>query len=142
QAFFGGTATSTFSSAGFLGIGSTTPWGQLSVNPSNLAAGVPEFVVGSSTQTDFVITQAHNVGVGTTNPGALFTVNGTASTTNLTISALGPSAGSCLTTTAAGALTTTSCTGTGAQTNAVNSWTALQKFNANASSTQFSATQA
>ena len=80
QAQFGGTATSTFTAAGFLGIGSSTPWGLLSVNPNNLAAGVPQFVVGSSSQTSFVIAGNGNVGVGTSTPFAKFSLF-TASTT-------------------------------------------------------------
>lgn len=59
---------------GFVGIGSTTPWGQLSVN-SNGAVG-PEFVVGSSTQTSFVVGNNNNVGIGTTTPLGLFSILG------------------------------------------------------------------
>ncbi|MCX6715430.1 MAG: hypothetical protein NT077_00220 [Candidatus Taylorbacteria bacterium] len=56
--------------AGKTGVGSTTPWGLLSVNPTALGSGVPEFVVGSSTATHFVVNGAGNVGIGTSNPGA------------------------------------------------------------------------
>jgi hypothetical protein len=52
-------------SNGNVGIGSTSPWGLLSVNASGLAAGVPQFVVGSSTRTNFVVTQAGRVLIGT-----------------------------------------------------------------------------
>src|SRR5581483_3880787 len=45
--------------------GTSTPWGLLSVNPSALGSGVPEFVVGSSTKTHFVIDGGGNVGIGT-----------------------------------------------------------------------------
>lgn len=53
---------------GTTGIASTSPWGLLSVNPSGVAG--PEFVVGSSTRTDFIVTNAGNLGIGTTSPGA------------------------------------------------------------------------
>jgi len=51
---------------GFLGIGTSTPWGQLSVNSNGIAG--PSFVVGSSTRTSFVVTNGGNVGVGTAAP--------------------------------------------------------------------------
>jgi hypothetical protein len=55
-----------------LGIGTTSPWGLLSVSASaGLGAGVPQFVVGSSTKTDFVVTQAGNVGIGTISPSEI-----------------------------------------------------------------------
>jgi len=62
----------TIDSAGNVGVGSTTPWGLLSVNPSGITG--PAFVVGSSTATNFIVTNAGNVGVGTTNPGGVLTV--------------------------------------------------------------------
>ena len=58
------------------GIGTTTPWGLLSVNANALGAGVPQFVVGSSTGTKLVVANGGNVGVGTTSPLSTFTVNG------------------------------------------------------------------
>ena len=61
---------------GKIGVGSTTPWGQLSVNPNALGSGVPEFVVGSSTATHFVVNGAGNVGIGTTTPMAILDVEG------------------------------------------------------------------
>jgi hypothetical protein len=71
-----------FSSAGLFGIGSTTPWGLLSVNPNALGSGVPEFVVGSSTATHLIVTGAGNVGVGTTSPYQALSVNGNFAMTN------------------------------------------------------------
>ncbi len=64
-----------------VGIASTSPWSRLSVDTSNLAAGAAEFVVGSSTRTDFTITQNGRVGIGTTSDSALFNVQGTANAT-------------------------------------------------------------
>ena len=58
------------SNTGNIGIGTTTPWGQLSVNPNGI--GGPSFVVGSSTATNFIVTNAGNVGIGTTTPSAKF----------------------------------------------------------------------
>jgi len=53
---------------GNVGIGTTTPWGLLSVNPNALGSGVPAFVVGSSTATSFVVTNGGLVGIGTASP--------------------------------------------------------------------------
>ena len=66
---------------GSVGIGTTSPWGQLSVNPSALGSGVPEFVVGSSTATHFIVNGSGAVGIGTTSPMELFAV-GDSGTTN------------------------------------------------------------
>lgn len=71
------TGQQIFSSAN-VGIGSTTPWGLLSVNANGLAAGTPQFVVGSSTATNFIVANNGNVGVGTTSPSQKLSVNGQA----------------------------------------------------------------
>lgn len=55
--------------SGTVGIASSTPWGLLSVNPNALGSGVPEFVVGSSTATHFVVDGSGAVGIGTASPG-------------------------------------------------------------------------
>ncbi|KND46770.1 MAG: hypothetical protein AB201_03475, partial [Parcubacteria bacterium C7867-006] len=93
-AYFGGTATSTFTNAGFLGVGTTTPWAQLSVNPNGIGSGVPAFVVGSSTATIFVVTAGtsgnSNVGIGTTTPTTKLYVE--ANDNNSTIGAGNPNA--------------------------------------------------
>lgn len=59
-----GTVVLNGTSGGLVGIGSTTPWGQLSINPNALGSGVPEFVVGSSTQTHFQVDGAGKLGIG------------------------------------------------------------------------------
>jgi hypothetical protein len=64
--------------SGNTGIGTTSPWGLLSVNPNALGSGVPEFVIGSSTATHFVVSGAGNVGIGTTSPYARLSVAGSA----------------------------------------------------------------
>ncbi|MCX6788062.1 MAG: DUF5011 domain-containing protein [Candidatus Kaiserbacteria bacterium] len=63
--------------AGNIGIGTTTPWGLLSVN-ANAIGAAPQFVVGSSTATNFIVTNAGNVGIGSASPSAKFSVDGTA----------------------------------------------------------------
>ncbi len=52
---------------GMLGIGTTTPWGALSVQTSNNSSA-PEFVVGSSTATSVFVSNNGNVGIGTASP--------------------------------------------------------------------------
>ncbi|HEY4479914.1 MAG TPA: helix-turn-helix domain-containing protein, partial [Candidatus Paceibacterota bacterium] len=49
-----------------LGLSSSTPWAQLSINPNALGSGVPEFVVGSSSATHFIVDGGGNVGIGAT----------------------------------------------------------------------------
>lgn len=71
----------TVTSGGFLGVATTTPWGQLSVEGQ--AAG-PSFVVSdTSNNTDFLIDVNGNVGIGTTDIGALLHVNGDARITTV-----------------------------------------------------------
>jgi len=72
-AYSGGTATPTGGSASFnitrtgnVGIGTTTPWAQLSINPNGNTG--PAFAIGSSTATNFVVTNGGKVGIGTANP--------------------------------------------------------------------------
>ena len=57
-----------------LGLGTTTPWGQLSINPNGITG--PSFVIGSSTATNFIVTSAGNVGVGTSTPIEALQVSG------------------------------------------------------------------
>ena len=65
---------------GNVGVGSSTPWAQLSINPNGISGSA--FAVGSSTKTDFVVTNSGNVGIGTTSPFAKFSVTGIASIDN------------------------------------------------------------
>jgi hypothetical protein len=75
------TATSTTGInyiAGVLGIGTTSPFATFAINP---VAGQAQnqFVVGSSTKTNFIVTNTGNVGIGTANPAfALDVTSGTA----------------------------------------------------------------
>ncbi len=75
---------------GFVGIGTTTPFAQLSVNPNGISGA--SFAIGSSTKTDFVVTNGGRVGLGTTSPSALFSINPTNGGPNLII-AVGSSTG-------------------------------------------------
>ncbi|MEK7509244.1 MAG: hypothetical protein AAB605_00850, partial [Patescibacteria group bacterium] len=72
QAWIGGSATSTFTATGLLGVASSSPWGRLAVNPA--AGDANQFVVGSSTQTSFVINPSGYVGIGTTSPYGLLSL--------------------------------------------------------------------
>ncbi len=60
---------------GKVGIGTTSPWGKLSVAAADNASA-PQFVVASSTSASFVVTSSGNVGLGTANPDALLTLAG------------------------------------------------------------------
>ncbi|MBI1957008.1 MAG: hypothetical protein HYS44_00925, partial [Candidatus Niyogibacteria bacterium] len=62
-------------SGGNVGIASSSPWGLLSVNPNALGTGVPSFVIGSSTATNFIATNGGRVGIGTTNPQGRFSIS-------------------------------------------------------------------
>ncbi|MBI5469695.1 hypothetical protein HY968_00025, partial [Candidatus Kaiserbacteria bacterium] len=59
-------------STDLVGIGTSTPWAKLAINP--LAGDANQFVVGSSTRTSFLINPTGNVGIGTTTPGSNLSV--------------------------------------------------------------------
>lgn len=63
-----GTSTIFIDTNGRVGIGSTTPFAAFSVNPTAVTGSAARFVVGSSTKTDFIITNAGKVGFGTAAP--------------------------------------------------------------------------
>ena len=63
-----GTERARIDDVGKFGLGTTSPWGLLSVNANGITAGAPQFVIGSSTRTDFIVNQTGNVGIGTTTP--------------------------------------------------------------------------
>lgn len=84
SAEFGGTATTTFTSTGFVGIASTSPWAKLSINPVVGDGTAPSFAIGSSTATRFVVTNAGRVGIGTSTPSANLSV-GTGGATSTTM---------------------------------------------------------
>ncbi len=69
------TERATIDGSGNFGIGSTTPWGQLSINSNGITG--PSFVVGSSTATKFIVTNGGNVGIGTASPTSALDVQGT-----------------------------------------------------------------
>lgn len=75
-----------------IGVGTTTPWGQLSVGSHNLAITTPSFVVASSstgvaTTTQFIV-RNQNVGIGTSTPGTILSIGDTgANTINISATA-------------------------------------------------------
>lgn len=74
-----------------LGIGSTTPFSQLSVSSATAGnAATSLFAVASDTNaTLFNVLGNGNVGVGTTSPGSLFSINGIANFTSATTTFVG-----------------------------------------------------
>ncbi len=62
--------------AGNVGVGTTSPYGLLSVNANNIGSG-PAFVVGSSTKTSLIIDNFGKVGIGSqsTNSSYALTVS-------------------------------------------------------------------
>lgn len=80
-AYFGTTATSTFTSQGWLGIGSSTPFTKLGIHANNGETNRILFAIGSSTQsatsTLFSVTNTGTVAIGNIVPSALFFNAGT-----------------------------------------------------------------
>jgi len=67
----------TIASTTEVGIGTTTPWGKLSVTQTG-TAGAPAFIVEDSASPDttpFIIDQTGNVGIGTTSPSTKLEIN-------------------------------------------------------------------
>jgi hypothetical protein len=68
----------SYFNSGNVGIGTTTPWGKLSITQTG-TAGAPAFIVEDSASPDtspFIIDQTGNVGIGTANPAAKLEVSG------------------------------------------------------------------
>ena len=65
---------------GNVGIGTTSPWAQFSINPNGITG--PAFAIGSSTATNFVVTNGGQVGIGTANPAAINGASLVINTTN------------------------------------------------------------
>ncbi len=89
-----------------VGVGTSTPWANLSVGSSNASSIGTLFAVASSsatvaTSTLFVINGNGNVGIGTTTPGYKFEINGSGVTSQLHISSDGTNSGAYLTTVSA-----------------------------------------
>jgi fibronectin-binding autotransporter adhesin len=76
-AYFGQTGTTTITGTGFVGVGSSSPWARLSINPVVGDGSAPAFAIGSSTATNFVVTNAGNVGIGTAAPTAKLSIGTT-----------------------------------------------------------------
>lgn len=76
SAYFGATGTTTITSDGWVGVGTSTPWAKLSINP--IAGDGPSFAIGSSTATLFVVDNAGRVGIGTSTPFSKLGVQNTA----------------------------------------------------------------
>lgn len=152
--FFKGTANGP----AYIGTGTTTPYGALSVNPVAGQNTDPAFVVGSSSATKFVVDYVGNIGIGTTSPGSLLSIQGVANFSTATstfystgginitggcfaINGVCVSGGAGSTYTATYPVTLTgSAFGLAFGTTTANSWSALQQFNANASTTQLTVT--
>ncbi|MBI2030205.1 tail fiber domain-containing protein [Candidatus Kaiserbacteria bacterium] len=63
--------------AGSVGIGTSTPWGKLSIKGSGTGTGLAFAVADSANTPRFVIQDNGNVGIGTTTPTAQFSTTGT-----------------------------------------------------------------
>ncbi len=102
-----GTISAAIYSNNNFGIGTTTPWGHLSVNPNAIGSG-PAFVVGSSTATNFIVTNAGNVGIGMTTPTVPLHVTGNSTITGTVNGGAFTTAASYVTTASTGLLTNNS----------------------------------
>lgn len=76
--FYSSLNTILAATGGRVGVGTTTPWASLAVNPIAGQAS-NAFVVGSSTRTHFLINNTGNVGIASTSPAFPFSINTVAS---------------------------------------------------------------
>ncbi len=72
------TALNSASQSTASGFGTSTPWALLSINPNGITG--PAFAVGSTSATYFLINNGGNVGISTTSPKALVSINAPAGT--------------------------------------------------------------
>lgn len=70
-----------------MGIGSTTPWAKLAVNP--VAGDTNQFVIGSSTATSFIVNNAGWAGIKTDNPQGILDLNTGSGGANMVFSRAG-----------------------------------------------------
>ncbi|MCE5249414.1 hypothetical protein LLG96_04255 [bacterium] len=70
-----------------LGIGTTSPWGLVSVSSGGVAE--PGFVIGSSAATQFLVNNDGKVGIGTENPSQSLEVNGAVKALNFRVASGG-----------------------------------------------------
>jgi len=79
-----GTEKARVTSTGAFGIGSSTPWGLLSVNPNGFTSGSPFFTIGSSTATQLIVdgTGLTSIGSSTTSAKLGIYLNAGESNTN------------------------------------------------------------
>jgi hypothetical protein len=71
-----GVQRATVKSTGNLGIGTTTPWGRLSITGAGTGSGVDFAFADSNNSPKVVIQDNGNVGIGTTSPGTLLSIAG------------------------------------------------------------------
>lgn len=72
-----GTFTGANSATGTFLYSTSTPFGIISINPTQFDAKHP-LVIGSSTATSLIVRQGGNVGIGTSTPGSIFSIQGVA----------------------------------------------------------------
>lgn len=72
-------------STGYVGIGTSSPWGRLSVTAAGAASGIGFVFADSGNTPKFVIKDDGKVGIGTTTPLELLEVMGTSTTINLKV---------------------------------------------------------
>lgn len=72
-------SSNIFYMGGNVGIGTSTPWAQLSINPNGVTG--PSFLIGSSTATTLMVQgTTGNVGMGTSSPYSLLSISNSATT--------------------------------------------------------------
>jgi hypothetical protein len=78
---------------GAVGVGTSSPAGQFSIDTTGVTSGRPSFIIGSTSKTDFIVNQDGKIGIGTSTLWTTFAVkgsvvfNGLTATTSTTTSA-------------------------------------------------------